>query len=211
MNFNTKLELLSPAKDLECGIAAINCGADAVYIGAPKFGARAAAGNSIEDIQKLVAHAHKFWAKVYVTINTIIYDDEIDAVQSLIKKLYEVGVDAIIFQDMAILEMDIPPIQLFASTQTHNYDLERVKFLDSLGIKRIILARELSLDQIKKIKKSVSADLEFFIHGALCVCLSGQCYMSTAMFLVNDLDRFSEFKGRDFNSHMSVVDAYSRI
>lgn len=176
-----KLELLSPAKDLECGIAAINCGADAVYIGAPSFGARAAAGNSIDDISKLVKYAHKFWAKVYVTINTIIYDIELEEVRILITKLYNIGVDAIIFQDMALLEMDLPPIQLFASTQTHNYELDRIKLLDEIGIKRIILARELSLDQIKEIRKSVSADLEFFVHGALCVCLSGQCYMSHAI------------------------------
>jgi 23S rRNA 5-hydroxycytidine C2501 synthase len=181
MNGTNRLELLSPAKDLECGIAAINCGADAVYIGAPKFGARAAAGNSIEDIQKLVEYAHKFWVKVYVTINTILYDNELESVQDLIKKLYVIGVDAIIFQDMAIFKMDIPPIQLFASTQTHNYDLEKIRFWDSLGIKRIILARELLLDEIIEIKKAVLADLEFFVHGALCVCLSGQCYMSHAI------------------------------
>ncbi len=177
----TKLELLSPAKDLECGIAAINCGADAVYIGAPKFGARAAAGNSIEDIKTLAAYTHKFWAKVYVTINTILFDSELEEVRKLIYKLYDAGADAIIFQDMAILEMDLPPIQLFASTQTHNYELERIKLLDGIGIKRIILARELSLEQIEEIRRSVKADLEFFVHGALCVCLSGQCYMSAAM------------------------------
>ena len=177
----TKLELLSPAKDLECGIAAINCGADAVYIGAPNFGARSAAGNSINDIEKLIKYAHKYWVKVYVTINTIIYDDELEDVRLLIKKLYDIGVDAIIFQDMAILKMDIPPVQLFASTQTHNYDIERIKFLDDIGIKRIILARELSLERIKEIRNSAKADLEFFVHGALCVCLSGQCYMSHAI------------------------------
>ncbi|MFA7227628.1 MAG: U32 family peptidase [Melioribacteraceae bacterium] len=177
----TKLELLSPAKDLECGIAAIDCGADAVYIGAPGFGARAAAGNSVEDISKLVNYARRYWAKVYVTVNTIIYDNELEEVRTLVTKLYGIGVDAIIFQDMALLEMDIPPIQLYASTQTHNYELERIKFLDALGIKRIILARELSLDQIKEIRESVNAELEFFVHGALCVCLSGQCYMSHAI------------------------------
>lgn len=177
----TRLELLSPAKDLECGIAAIDCGADALYIGAPSFGARSAAGNSVDDIAKLVKYAHKFWVKVYVTVNTIIYNEELDQVRILIKKLYDIGVDAIIFQDMALLEMDIPPIPLFASTQTHNYELDRIKFLDEIGIKRIILARELSLYQIKEIRKSVTAELEFFIHGALCVCLSGQCYMSQAI------------------------------
>ena len=176
-----RLELLSPAKDLECGIAAINCGADAVYIGAPKFGARSAAGNSLTDISKLIHYAHKYWAKVYVTVNTIIYDEELEEVRNLITQLYDIGTDAIIFQDMSILKMDIPPIQLFASTQTHNYELERIKLLDEVGIKRIILARELSLEQIKKIGHSVKAELEFFIHGALCVCLSGQCYLSQSM------------------------------
>jgi 23S rRNA 5-hydroxycytidine C2501 synthase len=177
-----ELELLAPAKDLETGIAAIDCGADAVYIGAPKFGARSAAGNSIEDISKLVEYAHKFWAKVYVTVNTVIYDDELDEVKKIIEKLYRINVDAVIFQDMALLEMNLPPIQLFASTQMHNYEIDRIKFLDGLGVKRIILARELSIDQIKKIKSVTDADLEFFVHGALCVCLSGQCYMSEAMF-----------------------------
>ncbi|MBI3123492.1 MAG: U32 family peptidase [Ignavibacteriales bacterium] len=173
-----KLELLSPAKNLETGIAAIDCGADAVYIGAPSFGAREAAGNSIEDIEKLVSYAHKFWAKVFITVNTIIFDDELEEVRQLITSLYDIGADAVIFQDMAILEMELPPIPLYASTQTHNYELERIKLLDELGIKRIILARELTIEEIKNIKKEVSAELEFFIHGALCVSLSGQCYMS---------------------------------
>lgn len=174
----TKLELLSPAKDLQTGIEAINCGADAVYIGAPNFGAREAAGNPIEDIEALVKYAHKYWAKVYVTVNTIIFDEEIEAVQSLINELYKIGVDAIIFQDMAMLEMNLPPIQLYASTQTHNYEIDRIKLLDEAGIKRIILARELTLEEIRAIKNEVNAELEFFIHGALCVSLSGQCYMS---------------------------------
>ncbi|MDP3581481.1 MAG: peptidase U32 family protein, partial [Ignavibacteria bacterium] len=172
------LELLSPAKNLETGIAAIDCGADAVYIGAPSFGAREAAGNSLEDIEKLTRYSHKFWAKVFVTVNTIIFDDELEEVCRLITKLYNIGVDAVIFQDMAILEMELPPIPLYASTQTHNYELERIKLLDVLGIKRIILARELTLEEIKNIKREVGAELEFFIHGALCVSLSGQCYMS---------------------------------
>lgn len=173
-----KLELLSPAKDLETGIAAIDCGADAVYIGAPQYGARAAAGNSLEDIRKLVDYAHKYWAKVYVTVNTVLYDDELPDVQNLINSLYEMKVDAVIFQDMALLEMDLPLLPLYASTQTHNYEIERIKFLDRLGIKRIILARELTIKEIIKIKNEVDAELEFFVHGALCVSLSGQCYMS---------------------------------
>ena len=180
MNQN-KIELLSPAKNLETGIAAINCGADAVYIGAPKFGARAAAGNSIADIAKLVLYAHNFFAKVYVTINTLLFDNELEEARKTVDELYLSGVDAIIFQDMALLEMDLPPIPLFASTQTHNYKLERIKFLDQLGINRIILARELSLEQIKEIRQNTSAELEFFVHGALCVCLSGQCYLSHAL------------------------------
>ncbi len=182
MKKKISIELLSPAKNYEAGIAAIDCGADAVYIGAPRFGARAAVGNSIDDIKKLIEYAHKFWAKVYVTVNTIIYDNELDEAAELIKQLYDAKVDALIFQDMALLEMDLPPVQLFASTQTHNYELERIKFLDDLEIRRIILARELSLDHIKEIKENTKAELEFFVHGALCVCLSGQCYMSEAMF-----------------------------
>lgn len=175
-----EIELLSPAKDLLSGIAAINCGADAVYIGAPKFGARSAAGNSLDDIQKLVRYAHQYWAKVYVTVNTILYDDELDEVQKLIHQLCKADVDAIIIQDMALLEMDLPPIPLFASTQTHNYSVDKIKFLELSGLQRVILARELSLEQIKEIKLNTNVDLEFFIHGALCVCFSGQCYFSFA-------------------------------
>ena len=179
-NTKKEIELLTPAKDLEGGLAAINCGADAVYIGAPRFGARSAAGNSLQDIRKLVQYAHQYWAKVYVTVNTILYDNELDEVQKLIYQLYDAGVDAIIIQDMAILEMDLPPIPLFASTQTHNYSVEKIKFLEQSGLQRIILARELSLEQIKEIKLNTNVDLEFFIHGALCVCYSGQCYFSFA-------------------------------
>jgi 23S rRNA 5-hydroxycytidine C2501 synthase len=175
-----KLELLSPAKDSEHGIAAINCGADAVYIGAPKYGARAAAGNSLKEIDTLVKYAHKYWAKVYVTLNTLLFDNELDEARSLIYSLYNAGADAIIIQDMGILEMDLPPIPLFASTQTHNYDLKKIQFLESAGLQRIILARELSLEQIKEIKDNTKVDLEFFVHGALCVCFSGQCYLSFA-------------------------------
>ena len=176
-----KIELLAPAKDLESGIAAINYGADAVYIGGPKFGARAAAGNSLEDIKQLIEYAHTFFAKVYVTINTILYDHELNDVQITIHQLYQIGVDAIIIQDMGILEMDLPPIPLFASTQTNNYTWQKIKFLEDAGIQRVILARELSLDQIKKIRSKTNVDLEFFIHGALCVSLSGQCYFSHAI------------------------------
>ena len=177
---NKKLELLSPAKDLESGIAAINCGADAVYIGAPKFGARAAAGNSISDIEQLIKYAHKYWAKVYITVNTLLYDNELNDAEKLIKQLYEIGADAIIIQDFGILEMSLPPIPLFASTQTNNTTTEKVRFLEQAGFSRAILARELSLEQIREIKLHTNIDLEFFIHGALCVCYSGQCYFSFA-------------------------------
>ncbi|MFH0733791.1 MAG: U32 family peptidase [bacterium] len=176
-----KIELLAPAKDLQSGIAAINCGADAVYIGSPKFGARVSAGNSIEDIKSLILYAHKFWAKVYVTVNTLFYDNELAEVKELITELFNIGADAVIFQDMAILEMDIPPIRLFASTQTNNYDLERIKFLDKIGIDRIILARESSLDQIKEIKNNTTTELESFVFGALCVSFSGLCYLSQSI------------------------------
>ena len=172
------IELLAPAKDLESGIAAIKFGADAVYIGAPKFGARVAARNSLLDIEQLINYAHKFYAKVYVTLNTILYDNELEEAQQLIHDLYKIGADAIIIQDLGILEMYLPPIPLFASTQTNNYTVEKIKFLEDAGIQRIILARELSLRQIEEIRLKTNVDLEFFIHGALCVSLSGQCYFS---------------------------------
>jgi putative protease len=173
-----KIELLSPARDLECGIAAVDCGADAVYVGAPKFGARAGAGNELGDIRRLIDYAHTYWAKVYVTVNTILYEDELTEARELILDLHAMNADAVIFQDMALLEMELPPIPLFASTQTHNYEIDRIRMLDSLGIPRIILARELTLEQVRDIRAAVSAELEFFIHGALCVSMSGQCYMS---------------------------------
>ncbi len=174
------IELLAPAKNIDTGMAAINYGADAVYIGAPKFGARVAAGNTIEDIANLVKYAHQYWAKVYVTLNTILYDHELQEAEQLIHQLYNIGVDALIIQDMGILEMNLPPIELHASTQTHNYDLERIQFLEEVGFKRIILARELSLQQLQEIRKHTSCELEYFVHGALCVSLSGQCYFSQA-------------------------------
>jgi len=175
-----KIELLAPAKNLETGMAAINYGADAVYIGAPKFGARAAVGNTLEDIGELIKYAHQYWAKVFITMNTILYDNELKEAEKLIHKLYKLGADALIVQDMGILEMDLPPIELHASTQTHNFDLERIQFLEKAGFKRIILARELSLEQIKEIRANTKVDLEYFVNGALCVCLSGQCYFSHA-------------------------------
>lgn len=176
-----KIELLAPAKDLECGIAAIDCGADAVYIGAPKFGARAAAGNSLADLAELAEHAHKFWAKVYVTVNTILHDDEIPKAVDLIHQLYDAHIDGLIIQDVGLLECDLPPIPIIASTQMHNNTPEKVSFLERVGVNRVILARELDLDQIKAIRASTNIELEFFIHGALCVCYSGQCYLSYAL------------------------------
>lgn len=174
----TKLELLAPAKNAEQGIAAINHGADAVYIGATLFGARVAAGNSIDDIDKLVKYSHLFGSKVFATVNTLLFDNELEAARQMIWTLYDTGVDAIIMQDMGLLEMDLPPIELHASTQTHNIDAQRVKFLEQVGFKRIILARETSLQQMVELRKETTADLEAFVQGALCVCYSGQCYMS---------------------------------
>lgn len=176
------VELLSPAKDVAIGMAAINNGADAVYIGAPSFGARKAAGNSIGDLAILVKYAHRFYCRVFVTLNTLLYDHELAEAEQLIKQLYAIGVDALIIQDPGILKLDIPPISLHASTQMHNYDLERIKFLDQVGFQRIVLARELSLEQLRVIRREVKAELEVFIHGALCVSLSGQCYLSQYMF-----------------------------
>jgi len=175
------IELLCPAKDYETGIAAIKHGADAIYIGADRFGAREDAGNSISDIERLIKYAHPFNIKVYVTVNTIIYDSEVERVKSLIESLNTIGVDAIIIQDMSILEMGLPAIPIFASTQTHNDSVEKVKFLESVGFERVILARELSLEEVKNIRSQTSIDLEFFVHGALCVCYSGQCYFSQSI------------------------------
>lgn len=176
-----KVELLAPAKDLDCGIAAIDSGADAVYIGAPHFGARARAGNPLQDIAALVEHAHTYWARVYVTVNTLLHDDELPQAVRLIHHLYDLDVDAVIIQDVGLLECDLPPIALIASTQMHNHTPERVAFLEQIGIRRVILARELSLEQIRAIHARTSIELEFFVHGALCVSYSGQCYMSYAI------------------------------
>ncbi len=176
-----KIELLAPAKDLECGIAAINCGADAVYIGAACFGAREDAGNGLDDLETMVNYAHKYWAKVYVTVNTILRDDEIPRALKLVHQLYNIGADGIILQDVGLLECGIPPIPIIASTQMHNNTPEKVTFLEQIGIKRAILPRELSLDEIKRIRERTSIELECFIHGSLCVSYSGQCYLSYAL------------------------------
>ena len=179
----TALELLAPAKDLACGIAAVDHGADAVYIGAQRFGARAAAGNSIEDIRQLCDYAHQFKVKVYVTVNTIIYDHELEATELLIHQLADIGVDAILVQDMGILKMNLPPIALHASTQTDNRTIDKVKWLSALGFQRVVLARELSVDEIAAIHREVpDMPLEVFVHGALCVSYSGLCYASQYCF-----------------------------
>ena len=181
----TSLELLAPAKNLAYGIAAIDHGADAVYIGAPRFGARAAAGNSIEDISQLCSYAHLFGAKVYVTLNTIIYDDEIEAVRSVISQLEKARVDAILVQDMAVLTMlkEQSSMAIHASTQTDNRTAEKVRWLHDIGCSRAVLARELSAEEIAAIHREVpEEELEVFVHGALCVSYSGICYASQYCF-----------------------------
>ncbi|MDO3695448.1 U32 family peptidase [Wenyingzhuangia sp. chi5] len=175
-----KVEILAPAKNLIQGMAAINAGADAVYIGAPQFGARTNANNSVADIAEMVRYAHLFKAQVFVVINTILYDNELETCEKLIHELYHVGVDALIVQDMAIFEMNLPPIVIHASTQANNRDPKQVDFLQKAGMKRVVLARELNLDQIKEINEACDVELEFFVSGALCVSFSGNCYMSVA-------------------------------
>ena len=175
-----KIEILAPAKDLLHGMAAINSGADAVYIGAPQFGARSNAHNSIEDVAALVNYAHLYHAQVFVVMNTILYDNELETCRQMIWDLYHIGVDALIIQDMAIMEMELPPIVLHASTQANNRDPKNIKFLADAGIKRVVLARELNLHQIKEISEATDVELEFFVTGALCVSFSGNCYMSVA-------------------------------
>ena len=185
------LELLAPAKDLACGMAAIDHGADAVYIGARRFGARASAGNSVEDIQQLCRYAHQFEAKVYVTVNTIVFDAELDETRSLLEQLHRAGVDAVLVQDMAVLAMvkeaqsadSLAGLSLHASTQTDNRSAEKVRWLRSIGFSRVVLARELSIDEIREIHRQVpDVELEVFVHGALCVSYSGLCYASQYCF-----------------------------
>ena len=177
-----QLELLAPARDAAIGIEAVNHGADAVYIGGPSFGARAAAANDIADIARLAVHAHRFNARVFVTLNTILADNELEPARRQVWQLYEAGVDALIVQDMGLLELDLPPIQLHASTQCDIRTPEKARFLQDVGLSQIVLARELDLGQIAAIRAATRSDttLEFFIHGALCVAYSGQCYISHA-------------------------------
>lgn len=175
------IELLSPAKDLNCGIEAINHGADAVYIGAPKFGARSAAGNSLEDIRELCEYAHLYGARIYVTLNTILKEEELEEAERMIWDLWCVGTDALIIQDMGITRLNLPPIPLHASTQTDNRTPEKVRFLEAAGFTQVVLARELSLNEIRRISEATTVPLEVFVHGALCVSYSGQCYLSAAL------------------------------
>ncbi|TSE29197.1 putative protease YdcP [Tepidimonas thermarum] len=182
-----QLELLSPARDADIGIEAVNHGADAVYIGGPGFGARANAANPVRDIERLVRHAHRYHARVFVTLNTILRDDELEPARRLIHELYDIGVDALIVQDMGLLELDLPPIQLHASTQCDIRTPQKARFLQDVGFSQVVLARELTLEQIAAVDAALGpraapgrAVLEFFIHGALCVAYSGQCYISHA-------------------------------
>lgn len=183
MKVQRKIELLAPAKNLECGIEAVNHGADAVYIGAPKFGARAAATNSMDDIGRLTDYAHLYGVRIYVTVNTILKDEELKETEAMIWELYRRGVDALIVQDMGLTQLDLPPIPLHASTQMDNRTVEKVRFLTEAGFRQVVLARELSLNEIAAIHKACpDTPLEVFVHGALCVSYSGQCYASQACF-----------------------------
>lgn len=176
-----ELELLAPARNADIGIAAIDCGADAVYIAAENFGARQAAGNSTDEIARLCRHAHKFGARVFVTVNTIIYNNELSNVRATLGKIAEAGADAIIVQDPAVAEIAseiCPDVAIHASTQCSIRTPERAKWLESLGFSRLILERQMSLEQIRSISEAVHSEIEFFVHGALCVCYSGQCYLS---------------------------------
>jgi len=175
------IELLAPAKNVECAREAILHGADAVYIGAPKFGARSAAGNSLEDLAQLVEFAHIYRVRIYVTLNVLLFDEELEEVEAMIWELWRIGVDALIVQDMGILDMNLPPIPLHASTQMDNRTPEKVRFLQDAGFSQIVLARELSLKQIQTISAAATVSLECFIHGSLCVSYSGQCYLSQAL------------------------------
>ncbi|HET6828490.1 MAG TPA: peptidase U32 family protein, partial [Ramlibacter sp.] len=180
---NHQLELLAPARDAQIGIEAVNHGADAVYIGGPGFGARASAGNPVQDIERLCRHAHRFGAKVFITLNTILRDDELEPARRMAWDVYNAGADVLIVQDMGLLEIGLPPIQLHASTQTDIRTVEKARFLQDVGFSQIVLARELTLAQIREIHGALDAQrckLEFFIHGALCVAYSGQCYISHA-------------------------------
>ncbi len=176
-----RIELLAPAKNKECGFAAIDSGADAVYIGGPSFGARVNAANTLEDIKELCEYAHLFGAKIHVTINTILNDQELEKARELTFKLYDVGVDALIIQDLGLINGPLPPLEIHASTQQDNSTPQKVQFLEKAGFSQVVLARELSINEIKKIRENTTVKLEAFIHGALCVGISGRCYLSAAI------------------------------
>ena len=192
------LELLAPARNADIGIAAIDCGADAVYIAGPEFGARKAAGNSIEDIRRLCGYAHRFGVRIFLTLNTILYDNELEAAKKLLREAEEAGVDAIIAQDPAVWKMTSLPVH--ASTQCAIRTPESALFYESLGSSRLVLERQMSLEQIRKIREAVGCELEFFVHGALCVCYSGQCYMSER------IDRRSANRGECIQACRSLYD-----
>jgi len=172
------IELLAPARDYACGKAAVEHGADAVYIGGPAFGARASAGNTLADIARLAEYSHRYRAKVYLTLNTILFDRELQEARDLAWQAWDAGVDALIIQDLGLLELDLPPVPLIASTQMHNLDASHIRFLEEVGFQRAILARELSLEEIRVIREHTTIELEAFVHGALCVGYSGRCYLS---------------------------------
>lgn len=178
---NGSIELLAPARDGPTARAAILCGADAVYLGAPRFGAREAAGNPLSTIREVTAFAHQYYARVYVALNTLLHDHELPVAERMIRQLYHAGVDGLIIQDVGLLELDLPPLPLIASTQMHNATAERVRFWEDIGFSRVILARELTLEQIRQIRRRTRVELECFVHGALCVGASGQCYLSYAL------------------------------
>ena len=173
----TRLELLAPARNAEIGIAAIDCGADAVYIAGPAFGARAAAGNSVADIARLCRYAHLYGARIHATVNTLLKEDEVPQALALMQQLYEAGVDVFIVQDLGLLSQPLPPVELHASTQTDIRTPERARELEALGFSRLVLERQLTLEQVRAIREAVSCELEVFVHGAICVCYSGQCYL----------------------------------
>ena len=174
----TRLELLAPARNADIGIAAIDCGADAVYIAGPAFGARAAAGNDVKDIARLCRYAHRYGVKIHATVNTLLQDEEFEQADYLMQDLYEAGVDVFIIQDLRLLERPLPPVELHASTQTAIRTPERARELEALGFSRLVLERQLTLEQVRAIREAVSCELEFFVHGAICVGYSGQCYLS---------------------------------
>ena len=176
-----KIELLAPARDLRSARAAIDCGADAVYMGGPRFGARQAAGNSVADIAAVAEYARRFGVRVYVTLNTLLFDDELADAERIARQVVEAGADALIVQDMAYLEMELEGVELHASTQTFNASPEKAAFLADCGFSRVILERNLSLEEIRRIRAATDVELECFVHGAICVCYSGRCYMSRTM------------------------------